>query len=207
MIRERLLLPIWPLQELAGQRAWTGKNLKASRGCSVANKGAVALMQSFSFRVHCPRVHSTTDVIMVGSWMLSSRNTSDHGRYHGCFRDALLSERWTSSWLGHGCSVLRMHQAIAAITVGPWMLASQNALDHGRDHGWAMDALFLERIRAWTISWLVHGCSRVTTAVDHGRHHGLLMDAVCSAPDVIIPPTPPHPTPPTPASPTRTPET
>ena len=30
------------------------------------------------------------------------------------------------------------------IMVGPWKLSSQNGLDPGRHHGWAMDALFSE---------------------------------------------------------------
>ena len=28
------------------------------------------------------------------------------------------------------------------IMLGPWILFSQNGLDYGRHHGWAMDALF-----------------------------------------------------------------
>ena len=43
------------------------------------------------------------------------------------------------------------------IMVVPWMLSSQNGLDHGRHHGWAKDALFSERIRPRTSSWLGHG--------------------------------------------------
>ena len=38
------------------------------------------------------------------------------------------------------------------IMVGPWMLCFQNGLDDARHHGWAMDALFSERIRPWTSS-------------------------------------------------------
>ena len=92
--------------------------------------------------------HETVDIIMVGPWMLCSRNSLgrhqcwamdalfskriDHGRHHGWVMDALFSERvgpWTS-WLGHG----------------PWMFCAQK-LDHGHHHGWAVVALFSERIR------------------------------------------------------------
>ena len=45
---------------------------------------------------------------------------------------------------------------MGVIMVGPWMLSSQNGSDHGRHHGWAMDAFFLRRSRPWTSSWLVH---------------------------------------------------
>ena len=43
------------------------------------------------------------------------------------------------------------------IIVGPWMLSSQDGLENGRHHGWAMEALFSDRIRPWTSSWLGHG--------------------------------------------------
>ena len=68
------------------------------------------------------------------------------------------------------------------IMVGPWMLSSQDGLENGRHHGWAMDALFSERfkpwtfhhgwamdallsgrIREWTSSWLGHGCPLLRT--------------------------------------------
>ena len=82
--------------------------------------------------------------------MLSSQNGLDHGHHHGWAMDALFSERpkpCTSSWLGHGCSLLRTDKTMHGILVEPWMLLSQNRLDHGRHHGWAMDAFFSERIR------------------------------------------------------------
>ena len=61
---------------------------------------------------------------------------------------------------------------------------------HGRHHGWAMDALFSERVTPWKSSWFGHGCSllRAHSTMDvimagpwmlspqnglsHGRHHG-----------------------------------
>ena len=43
-------------------------------------------------------------------------------------------------------AVLRMHQAMDATIVGPWLHTSLNALDHGCYRGWAMDALVGERI-------------------------------------------------------------
>ena len=89
------------------------------------------------------------DVIMAGPWMLSSQNGRDYGR-HRWAMDALFSERkgehahhrgcaffserirpWTSSWLVHGCSLLRANQTMDVIMVGPWMLSSQSGLDHG----------------------------------------------------------------------------
>ena len=82
---------------------------------------------------------------MVGPWMLPSQNGLDHGRHHGWAMDALFPERirpWMSSWLGHGCSLLRPDKTMDVVMVGPWMLSSQNGLDHGRRHGWAMDVLF-----------------------------------------------------------------
>ena len=65
------------------------------------------------------------------------------------------------------------------IMVGPWMPSSQIGLDHGRHHGWAMDALLSGRIREWTSSWLGHGPSS-QIGLDHGRHHGWAMDALFS---------------------------
>ena len=90
--------------------------------------------------------HSTMDVIMVGAWMLSYQNAVDHppqwmlsrqnasghGRYHGwalyalCYKQERIKP-WTSSWLGPGCFVLRMHEAMDVIMPGPppapWMLS------------------------------------------------------------------------------------
>ena len=51
------------------------------------------------------------------------------------------------------------------IMVGPWMLSSQSGLDHGRFHDLAMDALFSERIRPWTSSWLGRGCKGNTANI------------------------------------------
>ena len=39
------------------------------------------------------RTDETMDVIVVGPWMLSSQNGSDHGRHHAWAMDVLLSER------------------------------------------------------------------------------------------------------------------
>ena len=44
------------------------------------------------------------------------------------------------------------------ITVGPWMLSSQNGLDHGRQHGWAMDALFSERMPKTSVKTSQNAC-------------------------------------------------
>ena len=44
---------------------------------------------------------------------------------------------------------------------GPWMLCSQNGLDHGHHHDWARDALS-------------------QNGFDHGRHHAWAMDALFS---------------------------
>ena len=49
--------------------------------------------------------------------------------------------------------------------VGPWMLSSQNGLDHGRHHGWAMDPLFSG-----------HGRHHDWAMDDHGRQHGWAME-------------------------------
>ena len=83
----------------------------------------------------------------------------------------------------------------------------QNILEHGRHHGWAIDALNSERIRPWTSSWSGRGCSELRTdrTIDvimvgpwthwteneldhgrhqdrtvHGRHHGRATDALNS---------------------------
>ena len=126
------------------------------------------------------RMHQTIDVIiMAGPRMLCAQNAldhgrdhaptcmlccqiaADHGRYHGWAMDALLSDcsrPLTLSWLGHGCSLVRLQQTMDVIMVGPWMLFCQTASGHGRYHGWAVYALCSERIRPWTLSWLVPGC-------------------------------------------------
>ena len=60
--------------------------------------------------------------------------------------DAIFSERsgpWVSSWLGHGCSLLRTDETTDAIMIGPWVLSSLNTLDQGHHHFWAMDAFRL----------------------------------------------------------------
>ena len=138
------------------------------------------------------RLHQTMDVIMVGPWMLCAEDALGHGVIIAPHLDTLLSDcirirPWTISWLGHGCSGLRMRwtmviivdamcskciapwtlplpppprphtppnptppkdallsaETVDLITVGPWMRWGQNALDHGRHHGW----LFSERNR------------------------------------------------------------
>ena len=64
--------------------------------------------------------------------------------------DALLPRRirpWASSWLGHGCSLLRTDFAMGVIMFGPYRMLFSNRLDHGRHDGWAVDALFSERTR------------------------------------------------------------
>ena len=68
------------------------------------------------------------------------------------------------------------------IMVGPWMLFSQNGLNHGHHHGWVMDALFSGRINDKTMHgilvepWMLPSQNRL----DHGRHHGWAMDAFFS---------------------------
>ena len=61
------------------------------------------------------------------------------------------------------------------IMAGPWMLSSQIALDH-YSIGWAMDALFSERTRAW----MFHGWpmdALCEHAFEDGRYQGWPMDA------------------------------
>ena len=41
--------------------------------------------------------------------------------------------------MGHGCSLLRTDKTMHVIMVGPWLLSSQNGIDHGRHRGWAVD--------------------------------------------------------------------
>ena len=43
------------------------------------------------------------------------------------------------------------------IMIGSCMLCAQHALDHGRYHGWAMDALFspLQQIRWLLMHWFL----------------------------------------------------
>ena len=72
---------------------------------------------------------------------------------HGWPMDAPFSERirpWTSSWLLHGCSFVRMRQTMDVIVSPTWVISCQVASDHGRYHGWAMDNLGSGRIRPWT---------------------------------------------------------
>ena len=82
------------------------------------------------------------DVIMLGyGWF--SQNGLDQGRHHGWAMDALFSKRirpWMSSYLGHGCSLLKTGSTMRVIMVWLWMLTSQNGSDHGQ-HGCAMDAV------------------------------------------------------------------
>ena len=47
-----------------------------------------------------------------------------------------------------------------------WVLSSQNRLDHGHRHAWAMDALVSERTRPWTSSWLGHVSSQSDYSMD-----------------------------------------
>ena len=75
----------------------------------------------------------------------------------------LSSQNKMSSWLGRGCSVLTAHSTMDIIVVGPWMLFSQKGVDHAGRHGWAADALCVQRIPPWTHGWA--GCS-VPTAHD-----------------------------------------
>ena len=62
--------------------------------------------------------------------------------------------------------------------VGPWMLSSQNGLDHGRRRGWAMDARPSERIRPFimVLPWTPSS----QNGLDHRCHHGWAMDALFS---------------------------
>ena len=80
-------------------------------------------------------------------------------------------------WRGHGCSPVKADYTMDVIMPWPWIPSCQNGLDHGSHRGWAMDALFSDRVRPgmsscfgngcslaepiglWTSSWLGHGCS------------------------------------------------
>ena len=134
---------------------------------------------------------------MVGPWMPPSPNAFDRGRHHSCCMDTLLSEcirPWTLSCPPPGCFLVRLHQTMDVIMVGPWIIWAKDALDHGRDYaqpttpppnppwmlsscqnasdhgrhqGWAMDALGSERIKPWTSSvgpWML--CAQ-NALVDH----------------------------------------
>ena len=105
----------------------------------------------------------------------------DHGRSHGWAMDALLSEcirPRTLSRLGTEFEyfVLRTHQTLDVMMVGPCMLCAQNALDHGRYHA-PLPHPPLES--ACIGSWYhgCHGCSVepwvicAQNAVNHGRCH------------------------------------
>ena len=86
-----------------------------------------------------------------------------------------------------------MHSDV--ITVGPWVISSQNAFDHARPPlSWLGQGYCVLRMHSgmdvimvgpWMLSH--------QNSVDHGCHHGLPMDALCSKQNVMIPPPPPHP--------------
>ena len=70
------------------------------------------------------------------------------------------------------------------LMVGPWMRSMRNGLDPGQihglhskrlDHGRAMHALHLTRIRLWMSSFL--GCIGERMHCTHRLYHGLAMDA------------------------------
>ena len=97
----------------------------------------------------------STDVIILGPWMLRQWMCWSQGRYHpsAMIMDAatldVLAARKLSSW-GHGCCDIGCAGSTDVIILGPWMLG----------HAGTVDVLV-----ARTLSTLGHGCCDIGCAV------------------------------------------
>ena len=103
----------------------------------------------------------STDVIILGPWMLGQWMCWQHGRYHPGAMEAatvdVLVARTLSS-LGHGCCDSVCAGSTDVIILGPWMLGQWMCWQHGRYHPGAMEAATVDVLVARTLSSLGQGC-------------------------------------------------